>query len=139
MTETTNKPNTGFWIIAIIALIWNGMGVMAYIARAFITDEMIAALPTEQQAEFLVEYPTWYTAAFAIAVFAGVFGALLLLLKKKLAATLFIVSALAAIVQHVYIFMNVDVLSYVMPIIIIVLCVFFVWYSKDAAKKGWLS
>ena len=71
MTNSTNKPPVWFWIISVIALIWNGLGVMAYLARAFATEEMIAALPEEQQAEYLVEYPAWYTAAFAIAVFAG--------------------------------------------------------------------
>jgi len=27
----------------------------------------------------------------------------------------------------------------VMPIMIIIVCLFLVWYSKDAAKKGWIS
>lgn len=139
MTDSTNKPNTLFWVIAIVALIWNGLGVMAYLTRAFITDDMIAALPKEQQAEFLTEHPAWYTASFALAVFCGALGALFLLFRKKLAATLFIISAFGAIVQHIYIFMNIEVVSYVMPIMIIVVCLFFIWYAKDAIKKGWIS
>lgn len=139
MTNSTNKPNILFWIIAVIAIIWNAMGVMAYLTRAFITDEMIAALPKEQQAEFLIEQPSWVTGAFAIAVFGGVLGALFLLLRKKVATTLFLVSAIAAIAQHIYFFMNVEITSYVMPIMIIVECLFLVWYSKYVAKKGWIS
>ena len=139
MTDSTNKPNALFWIIAVIALIWNGMGVMAYLTRAFITDEMIAALPKEQQAEFLTVQPAWVTAAFAIAVFTGLLGAIFLLLKKKFAATLFLLSAVTAIAQHVYLFINVEISSYVMPIMIFVECIFLVWYSRDAAKKGWIS
>ena len=115
------------------------MGVVAYLARTFITDEMIAALPKEQQAEFLTEHPSWYTASFAFAVFGGVLGAIFLLLRKKQASTLFIISALGAIVQHIYIFMNIEVFNYIMPIMIMVVCVFFVWYSKDATKKGVLT
>ena len=139
MSESTNKPNTGFWIIAVVALIWNLMGVMAYLTRAFITEEMIAALPKEAQAEFLVEYPAWYTGAFAIAVFGGAFGALFLLLKKKLATTLFLLSAIGAIAQHIYLFMNVEMNDLVMPIMVILVCIFLVWYSKNAAKKGFIS
>jgi len=139
MTDSKNKPNALFWIIAVIALIWNGMGVMAYLTRAFITDEMIATLPKEQQAEFLVVLPSWVTAAFAIAVFSGFLGTICLLLKKKFAATLFLLSAVAAITQHIYLFMNVEISSLVMPIMIILECIFLVWYSKDAAKKGWIS
>lgn len=139
MSNQTNKPNTVFWIIAVIALIWNAMGVMAYLMRAFITDEMIAELPKEQQAEFLAEQPAWVTAAFALAVFSGVLGALFLLLRKKFATNLFIISAVAAIAQHIYLFINVDMPSLVMPVLIIVECLFFVWYSKHATKKEWLA
>ena len=139
MTDSTNKPNALFWIISIIALIWNGLGVMAYLTRAFITEEMIAALPKEQQAEFLTEQPAWVTAAFAIAVFSGLIAAIFLLLKKKFSTTLFVVSAIAAIAQHIYLFMNVEINSYIMPVFIVVECIFLVWYSKHATKKGWLA
>lgn len=140
MTETlSNKPPIWFWIVSVLALIWNGLGVMAYLARAYATDEMIAALPKEQQPEFLVEYPAWYTAAFAIAVFAGTLGCLSLLLRKKIAYGLFVLSALSAIIQHVYLFINVDMPSMVMPIMIIAVCLFLVWFSKHSIAKHWIS
>lgn len=140
MTENSmNKPPVWFWIVGVAALLWNGLGVMAYLARAFATDEMIAALPAEQQAEYLVDYPAWYTAAFAIAVFAGALGGLALLLRKKWAYTLFLISALAAIVQHAYLFMNVEMLSVIMPILVIVVCLFLIWFAKNATAKGWIS
>mgnify|MGYP005989102467 FL=1 len=139
MTTSTNKPTAIYWIIGVIALLWNGLGVMAYLARAFMTDEMIAALPEEQQKEFLVNYPAWVTAAFALAVFGGVLGAVYLLLRKKLATTLFAISGIAAIAQHIYIFMNVEVNSYVMPVLVIVVCIFLYWYSKKCTDDGIIS
>ena len=139
MTDSTSKPPIWFWIVSVVALVWNGLGVMAYLARAFATEEMIAELPTEQQAEFLTEYPAWYTAAFAIAVFAGTLGCLALLLRKKWAYGLFVLSALGAIVQHVYLFMNVDMPSLVMPVMVIVVCLFLIWFAKNATAKGWMS
>lgn len=48
---STNKPSVVFWIIAVIAFIWNGMGVIAYLAQAYITDEAKALLP-EARASF---------------------------------------------------------------------------------------
>lgn len=136
MSTTSNKPSALFYIIGVVALIWNGLGVIAYLGRAFITDEMIAQLPKEQQAEFLTEYPAWVTGAFATAVFAGVLASLLLLLKKKVAYPLFIISAVAAIAQHVYLFMNVEMNSLVMPILVVVVCIFLVWYSKKCISEG---
>ena len=137
--NTTNKPPIWFWIVSIIGLIWNGMGVMAYLARAYMTDEMIAALPEEQQAEFLIEHPAWYTSAFAIAVFAGALGCLALLLRKKLAYILLMFSLIAVLVQHTYIFMNSYQLSLFMPIMIIIVSIFLVWFSKNSTAKGWIS
>lgn len=139
MTNSSIKPPVWFWIVGVVALIWNGMGVMAYLARAFATDEMIAQMTPEQQAEFAVEYPAWVTAAFALAVFCGALGALALLLRKKWAYTLLIVSAVAAIAQHIYYFMNVEIANMVMPVLIIIFCVFLVWFSKNAISKGWIS
>lgn len=139
MTNSSIKPPVWFWIVGVVALIWNGMGVMAYLARAFATDEMIAQMTPEQQAEFAVEYPAWVTAAFALAVFCGVFGSLALLLRKKWAYTLLLISAVAAIAQHIYYFMNVEIANIVMPILIVIFCIFLVWFSKNAISKGWIS
>ncbi len=139
MTDLSNtKPPVWFWIIAVIALLWNGLGVMAYLMHAFITDEAIAALPEEQQAEFLVEHPAWYTAAFALAVFCGVLGCLALLLRKKWALILFIISSITATVQQVYIIATVEEASPVMPIMVIVVCMILIWFAKKGIAKGWL-
>ena len=139
MTTEFKKPKALFWVIGVLALIWNVMGIMAYLGRAFITDEMIAALPEEQQAEFLIEQPSWVTAAFAIAVFAGVLAAIFLLLRKKLAYPLFILSGIAAILQHIYLFLNVEMTSFIMPVLIVVVCLFLIWYSKKCKNDGILS
>ena len=138
---TSTKPPIWFWIISVVALIWNGLGVMAYLGRAFATDEMIAALPEKERAEFLMEFPAWYTAAFALAVFCGALGALSLLLRKKWASILFIISAVAAIVQHWYLYNNVEMqgAQLVMPVMVIIVCVFLIYFSKNAIKKGWIS
>ena len=140
MINSINKPPIWFWIVSVLALLWNGAGVMAYLGRAFATDEMIAALPQEQQAEFLLEYPAWYTAAFALAVFCGALGCIALLIRKKWSHTLFIVSALGAIVQHIYLFMNVEMAgaTLIMPIMVIAVCLFLIWHAKNAISKGWI-
>ncbi len=139
MTNLSTKPPMWFWIVSVLALLWNAMGVMAYLVKAFTTDEMIAALEPELQAEFLVEYPAWVTAAFALAVFSGFLACVALLIRKKWAYGLFIISAIAAIAQHIYIFMNVEVSSYVMPVLVAIVCVLLIWFSKYSISKQWLK
>ena len=83
MTEnSTNKPPVWFWIVSVVALIWNGMGVMAYLGQAYMSDDALAALPEAEQALY-ANVPAWATAAFAIAVWGGLLGCLALLLRKK--------------------------------------------------------
>lgn len=143
MTNST-KPTTAFWIIAIVALIWNLMGVMAYIDQAYIADETVAALPEAERALY-ENLPAWVTAAFAIAVFGGALGCILLLLRKKLAIKVFIASFIAIVVQMIYnlgISGAMDVYgpgAAIMPVMVIAIGAFLIWYSKNVDKKGWLS
>jgi hypothetical protein len=144
MTNTPNKPTTVFWIIGIIALIWNLMGVYAYLTQAYMTDEALAALPEAQRALY-DNLPAWVTAAFAIAVFGGALGCILLLLRKKLATSILAVSLIAILVQMTYnLFMSKASEVYgpggmIMPVMVIVIGLFLVWYSKSVDTKGWLS
>ena len=144
MTESKNKPAKSFWIIGITALIWNLMGVFAYLQRAYMTAEDLAALPIEEQALY-DNVPIWVTAAFALAVFGGTLGCILLLLRKKLATFIFSISLANILAQMTYnIFMSKALEVYgpggiIMPIMVIIIGAFLVWYSKKMDQQGFLS
>ena len=144
MNSTTNKPTTAFWVIGVIALVWNVMGVMAYLAQAYMTEDVLATLPEAEQALYQ-NIPAWATAAFAIAVFGGSLGCLLLLMKKKLAKTVFSVSLLGILVQMYYNLFQSNAMEVygpggmVMPILVLVIGAFLIWYSQDLTKRGILS
>ncbi len=141
---TTNKPSAVFWIIAVIALIWNGMGAMAYVGQQMMTPEALDLLPEAERALYN-DIPVWATSAFAIAVWGGLLGALLMLFRKKWAKTLFLISLLGIIVQMIYNFFisgAMDVYGpggMIMPIMVIVIGIFLVWYCNKAIAKGWLK
>lgn len=50
-------------------------------------------------------------------------------------------SVIGAIVQHTYLFMNVEMdgMQYIMPVMVIVVCLLLVMLSKNAIQKGWLK
>ncbi len=144
MSET-NKPGFTFWIIGVIAILWNGMGVNAYLQSAFNTEAATAGLNPDQIA-LLDNMPAWYTALFAIAVFSGIIGSITLLMRKKLTVTLFIVSFIAATINQVYWLFGTnaadvfsDQLPYLMPVLIIAIGIFLIWYAKDQRTKEVLS
>lgn len=141
MTET-NKPATWFWVVSIIALIWNGMGVMAYLGQV-----MGFGIASMNKAErmFMESRPGWATGAFAIAVWGGLAGSLLLLIRKKIAATILALSFAGIVVQLFHAFVIAD--SYqlfgpgaiAMPIMILGYGAYLIYFSRQSAAKGWLS
>ena len=138
MTPNKKTPRP-FWIIGPIALLWNLMGTIAYLMQAFITDAQIATLPKDQQALYLIEHPGWYTALFALAVFVGTLACIVLLLKKKFAYQLFLISGICAIAQQGYLLTNIVLPSIIMPVMIIVISLFLIWYSKKCVQDGILN
>lgn len=138
MTNLKQKPPVWFWIVSVIALFWNAMGVMQYLGQAYQTESWREAL-TDEQFEMITNFPSWLTAAFAIAVFSGVLGSLGLLLRKKWAYKLLLLSLIAVIIQMGYILAQGHYDGIGMTISIIVFALFLVWFSKKSISKGWIS
>lgn len=143
MSTSIIKTPTLFWVISILALLWNIMGVMAYLGQVYITDETLASLPEADQF-YIKNVESWVTAAYAIAVFTGALGCIALLLRKKIAKKLFIISLIAFLAQSTYNFfiqefMEVQPLQMAWSFIILSTCIFLVWYSTIAIKKAWVS
>ncbi len=143
MTNSTTKPSTIFWVISIIALFWNIMGVVAYLGQAYMTEEALLVLPKAEQA-YYTNIPAWITAAFAIAVFTGFLGSLALVLKKKWAKLMFIVSLIAVVIQVIYNlfiqeFLELTGTSVILPVITVVIAAFLVWFTKNSIKKNILN
>ena len=82
--------------------------------------------------------------AYAIAVFAGALGSLMLVLRRKLAVPLLVLSLLAVVVQMGYVFFLSDTLAVMgnaamaMPLLIIAIAAALVWLARAAAARGWL-
>ena len=142
--EGGQKPVRAFYLISGVALVWNLLGVMAYIRQVTMSQEALSALPDAERMLY-ENAPSWATAAFAIAVNGGALGCLLLLLRKAWAFPVLIASLLGVIVQMVHsLFIAKSIEVYgpggmLMPLMVIVVSVFLVWYSRDAKEKGWLS
>jgi len=148
MTEQVVKETkvipSWFKIVAIIALIWNLLGVLAFVGQMLITPEMVSALPIAEQ-ELYANTPLWATTAFAIAVFSGAFGSLFLLMRKSIATPLLTFSLVGILVQNVHSFFisnSIEVYGpggMIMPVMIILLAIYLIWLAKNAQANGWFS
>ncbi len=142
--STTNKPPVWFWIVSVLALLWNGAGVYQYLQQAYNT-ESFQAMYTAEQLEMVNNTPSWAIAAFAIAVFGGLLGCIALLLRKKWAKSILLLSLIGIIAQLIYnLFISKALEVYgpgaiAMPIMVLVVGIFLVWFAKKGIAKGWLS
>ena len=137
------KPSISFWVISVVALLWNLMGVSQYIQQAYNT-ESFRAMYTSEQLLLMDATPAWATESFAIAVFSAALGCISLLLRKKWAYSLFVVSFIAIIVQNIdgfmrYKFSDFDSFALSMTIMVPLFALFLIWYSKKAITKNWIS
>jgi len=143
MTDSI-KPPVWFWVVAILALIWNLMGVFAYLGQAFMTPEAMEALP-ENQRQLIDQTPAWATAAFAIAVWGGLLASILLLIRKKLAYIVFIISFAGIVIQMVHsLFIANSIEVYgpgglIMPTLVILFAVVLILIANKGKKVGWLK
>lgn len=143
-TKTNSNPPKWFWVVIVLALLWNLLGAMNYLVRAFMTDEMKSAMPSDQLA-LLENTPSWVTAAFAIAVWGGTLGCLALLLRKKWARPVLLISLIGILIQMTYsFFMSNSIEVYgmtalIMSIIVIIIGIALVYFARAAQNQGWLS
>ncbi len=129
-----------FTIAAIAALLWEILGCYLYYMRVTIDR---AALPTDQIRIFDAT-PTWVLAAFAIAVWVGLAGAILLVMRRRLAEPLLAISLVALAVQNSA-FLLVPALrnltssdDLLLPVVILVVC-YGIWHlARLARRSGWL-
>lgn len=142
MTQT--KAPIWFWIIGVIALVWNGLGVAAYIGEAMMTAEQFAGL-SELERNLYANRPSWVTAAFAIAVIGGFVAAITLLLRKAVSVRLFFLSLVAVVIQFSSYFVLDGYAEYIaetgwaMPIMIPLFAVGFFLFARWCEKNEILA
>ena len=140
--ETVGSVHWSFWTIGAVALIWNVMGVINFFVQMH--PDALASYPDSHRA-IIEGRPAWATGAFAVAVFGGALGCLLLLLRKSAALYVFIASLLGVIVQMIphlgVVGSKIDGPFEIAMMILMppVVAAFLIWYSKHARTKGWIS
>lgn len=139
-----NKAPKWFMVVATVALVWNILGVVAFINHITMTAEMIAKLPDEEQALY-ASSPIWATASYALAVVAGTLGCALLLMKKVLANTFFVCSLLGVLLHDYYSFFMIDTFAVygasivILPLIVLTIAIALILFTSKAQQKKWIT
>lgn len=138
-------PNALFWVLGGLFFLWNGFGCAAYLMDQTMSDAAYAETFGDAMLAVRDKYPTWSIAAYAIAVWTGLLAAILLLLRKKWCAPLFILSFIAAIISFVWGMTNEEAkaaaggTAWVMPVLVGGLGLIEIWWSRKKVTDGTLN
>lgn len=130
-----------FTIIAVILLLWNMIGMAAFIMQ-YTADLSALARTDPYTARIFAQMPGWVWIAYAVAVGAGTLGAILLLLRKAAAVWPFLTSVIAIVAQFGYSFLGTDMLAVkgpttmIFPAVILLIAVAQLLYARNLAAKG---
>lgn len=136
----TIKPTNTFYVFGVLGILWYGIGVLMYLAQAYKPDSFIALIP-ENQLEFMGNTPKWVYAAFAVAVWFGFLGILLMMFRKKISRLFFIISFVGLIVQLAYNFLMTNAYDIyggegvVQAIVTYLISIFYIGFTKRAIES----
>ena len=135
-----SKPKWLLWA-GLASLLWNLFGVAAFIMQATMSAEALSSLPPEQQELWGdMGVATWI--AYAVAVGAGTLGAIGIILGRKWAVLLFLLSIAAIAVQFSYplgyAFGNNMMSLMIFPAFVFVVAITQWLFARKWREAGWL-
>ncbi len=141
-TTTEARVPLHLWIVGALALLFNGFGSLDYTMTNLKSPAWLAKMPADQLA-YMASLPGWLTGFWAIGVWGGLIGAILLLMRNRYAVWAMALSCVGAVVGLGYQLTIANMPASMkqggmafMPWLIILITIFLLWYSWSMEKKG---
>jgi hypothetical protein len=143
MTDAPMKAPWHLWLIGVIAALFNSIGVFDFVmSLAQGAKYQASAGMTPDQIAHYQQMPNWMMVVWAVGVFGAFLASILLLLRRKLAWPVFVLSLAAFLVSLIYTYILTNggaVMGQQMAItsaVIALLLVLFSGYSRFMAVRG---
>lgn len=137
-------PPRWLTIVAILLLLFGASGLFAFYGDVTMSETRLAAM-SDWDRSFYTARPAWFIWIYGAAVWAGFFGALALLLRRRLAKFMYLLSLIAVVVQFGWVFASTDLVAakgaatvVPFPLVIVAVTLFGVWLSTRGIRRGWL-
>ena len=132
---------TRFKLVATAILVWNLIGCLAFAMQARM-DLAALARTDPVSAQAFAAMPAWVWAAYGLAVGAGTLGALALLLRRRVAVPLFVLSVAGELAQFGWTFLGFGLIArkgagtVVFPLVIVAITLASLAYARRRALRG---
>ena len=137
----TPRPIASWFIVAAIAsLLFMGLGCITYLMHVLADPN---AMPLDQRTAYEAE-PAWVTGANAVAVWVGLVGAILLVMKRKLAEPALLLSLAAVLIWLAGLIIvaplreAMSANDLLVAIVVAALTWTIFWFARHSRQRGWL-
>jgi len=141
-TTVETRTPAHLWVVGVLSLLWNFFGCLDYTMTNLKNAAWLAKMSPDQLA-YMNSLPGWLTAFWAIGLWGGLIGSILLLMRNRYAVWAFGLSLIGAVVGIGYqLFLTKMPASMkqggmgFMPWVIIIIAAVLYWYAMSAEKKG---
>ena len=139
--DTSPRPVAGWYMpAAIAAMLFMAFGCVMYLMRVLADPSAM----TIEQRTLYDAIPMWVTAAQAIAVWVGLAGTVLLVLRKRHAEVLVAVSLVAVLVWLAGLLLvtgireNMSANDLLVAIVVTAITWTIFWFARHSRQRGWL-
>jgi len=143
-TTTPHRP-WHLWLIGIVGGLWSVMGVVSFTLTQMNVEAAMSGFPPEQRAYF-ASFPWWAVAFWALGVFAGVIGCVLLLRQDRRAVQALLASLIGVAVANIgglFLLGGMAVMRETgglgLTLLPVVIAAFLAYYAWAISRKGALS
>lgn len=129
-----------FMVAAVAALLFMALGCVSYVMHVFADP---STMPLDQRAAYAAE-PAWITGAYAVAVWVGLAGVILLVLRRRLAEPALLLSLVATLVWLAGLVLvrdlreNMSANDLLVAIVVTALTWTIYWFARHSRMRGWL-
>lgn len=143
MADPAPKTPWHLWVVGALSLLWNAVGALDFTMTQMKNATYLKAFTPDQLAYFAA-IPLWVVVAWGVGTWGSLVGSLFLLLRRKLATNLFVMSALGAILTDIYTYGLSDGLKIMkggagtiaFSAVIFVIVVLLAMYSRAMCRRG---
>lgn len=143
MTAFAVTPPKWFWAAAALIVLWGVVGVTSFYSDLTMNADSIAGMD-DYDRQLYLSRPSWLNIVYGLATWGGLLGGVALLMRRRIAFALFVVSLAAVLAQFGWAFGATDLIAVkgagttVLPIVILIIAIFQIWFALAAARRGWL-
>lgn len=135
------RPVAGWFIVAAVAsLLFMGLGCISYLMHVFVNP---ATMPLDQRAAYEAE-PAWVTGAYAVAVWVGLIGAVLVMVRRRAGEWLLLISLIAVLIWLAGLILvtplreSMSANDLLVAIAVTALTWTIYWFARHSRQRGWL-